>query len=218
MSDLTDKKKKCKTYFNGSIPPQTKAKANLQTAERGRIIMKALLAEGFNKEQVVGICSCLFQESSWDSTSINSSGVQKCGSTPRNGSGAGGLCQWLPGCNGNHRQHQAVTKINEWHKTNYKINKYDWGKHTWENNFREVPLEYQIEYFLFEIRSVAPYSKVYNTLKNCRDAYSACTVMVVDFEKPGKDSIEKKEHQRHLDFSREVFERYFDDDGNPKKT
>lgn len=218
MSDLTDKKKKCPTYFNESIPPQNKNKANLQTAERGRIIMKSLLAEGFNKEQVVGICSCLFQESSWDPTSINSSGVQKCGSTPRKGSGAGGLCQWLPGCNENHRQHGAVTKINEWHKTNYKINKYDWGKDTWKNNFREVPLEYQIEYFMYEIRNVAPYSGVYNTLKNCRDAYSACKVMVEDFEKPGKDSIEKQEHQRHLDFSREVFERYFDDNGNPKNS
>ena len=79
-------------------------------------------------------------------------------------------------------------------------------------------MEYQIEYFLFEIRNVAPYSGIYNTLKNCRDAYSACTVMVKDYERPGQESIDKKEHQRHLDFSREVFERYFDDNGNPKKS
>lgn len=218
MSDLTDKRKNCLPFLEKDLPKQNKAKLDVDTNKRGYIIMKALLDEGFNKEQIVGICSCLFQESSWNPTLINTTGPQKCGGVKLNGTGAGGLCQWLPGCNGKHRQKRAVMEINEKYGTSYKVSDYNYEKNKWYNYFGEIPLECQIWFFIYETQNVAPYNNIYKELKSSQNAIEACGIMVEKYERPGKASIENKEHWRHIDLSREVFERYFDDNGNPKKS
>ena len=199
----------CDEYRKKNVPTaQSNHRATISEKERGKIIMSVLLKHGYTKEQVIGMCSCIYGESSWNPLAINNKNVEgdDCKGYARNGTGAGGICQWLPGCNERGRQKDGVVFINSKYSKNYSINVWDKKKNIWHNNFGDVPLEYQVEFLVHELNGTESNANKY--IKASKDAETACIEMVRKFERPG-DSVSNSHYTRYLSFIRKLFDELF---------
>lgn len=143
-----------------------------------KVIAKGLMdAFGFNKEQIIGIMSSIYQESNWNPRAVN----------PK--STARGIAQWMCSNTSGCRQKGICDYINGKYGTNYQpVRKGDINDRV---NFIDMPLKYQVEGLINELNSNKFKNKLSN-VKNSTSAVDACDSWTKYIEGAHPDDAHRK--------------------------
>lgn len=143
-----------------------------------KVIAKGLIdAFGFNKEQIIGIMSSIYQESRWDPKAINTK------STAR------GIAQWMCSNKSGCRQEDICNYVNSKYGTNYRpVRKGDIADKT---NFIDMPLNYQVDGLINELRSNKFKNKL-SKVKSSKTSVNACDLWTKHIEGVSPDDAHRK--------------------------
>ena len=143
-----------------------------------KVIAKGLIdAFGFNKEQIIGIMSSIYQESRWNPKAINTK------STAR------GIAQWMCSNKSGCRQEDICNYVNSKYGTNYRpVRKGDIADKT---NFIDMPLNYQVDGLINELRSNKFKNKL-SKVKSSKTSVNACDLWTKHIEGVSPDDAHRK--------------------------
>lgn len=178
-------------YVYGDIAPKPiyimrhkscKKNENRQLADDNggnyKVIAKGLIdAFGFNKEQIIGIMSSIYQESRFDPKAIN----------PK--STARGIVQWMCSNKSGCRQEGICNYVNRKYGTKYRpVRK---GDITDKTNFIDMPIKYQVDGLINELSSEKFKNKL-SKLKSSKTAVNACDLWTMYIEGVHPDDAHRK--------------------------
>lgn len=157
-----------------------------------KVIAGGLIKEfKFNKEQIIGIMSSMYQESNWNPKARNRK------STAR------GIAQWMCSDTSACRQKGICDYINKRHGTNYQpVPK---GNINDTTHFIDMPLKYQVEGLINELNSDVFKNKVSKVQKS-KSAVEACNswTKYIELVEPDED------HRKWIRKSREEYKSAFE--------